>query len=190
MASTKQYWMIDPENNEISQTPHFAEFRGGIFHIPRNATTIEPIEVKDGYAVVATFNDDGGVSGSELVEDHRGQTIYSIDNCEVEKTVNSLGAIDDEWTLLVPTTVFDEWNGDNWVTNVSDQYIETYNQVDDARRAAYVETVSPLTEEAYIKRYLIKTDAAIAEAEELEKQALAAREKIQTENPWPEPVES
>ncbi|KFA96261.1 hypothetical protein [Vibrio sp. ER1A] len=58
-------------------------------------------------------------------------------------------------------------------------------QVDEVRRNAYFQFVSPLIEEAKIKRDLIKTPEAIAEAEELDRQTLAARLKIQQEHPWP-----
>lgn len=63
-------------------------------------------------------------------------------------------------------------------------------RVDDKRRNAYFQMVTPLMDEARIKRDLIGTPEAIAEADELEKQALAARQKIQTENPWPTPPTS
>ncbi|ENP7457759.1 hypothetical protein ACEC37_001486 [Vibrio fluvialis] len=60
-------------------------------------------------------------------------------------------------------------------------------RVDDARRNAYFQIVTPLLDEARIKREMIKTPEAIAEADVLEQQALAARFKIQEDNPWPIP---
>ncbi|MFB9136711.1 hypothetical protein ACFSJQ_17670 [Vibrio olivae] len=190
MVETKKYWMVDPSTFVISQESNIAEYRGGLFHVPRNATTIKPLDAGSGYVAVATMNDTGQFIGSEIVEDHRGKIAYAKTDCLVEQVVNQLGPLTEGWTLEKPLTHFDEWDGERWVTNESNQYIERYNKVDDERRAAYVEMVSPLTEEAYIKRYLIKSEAAISEAEELEKQALAARKKIQEEHPWPEPIES
>lgn len=64
-------------------------------------------------------------------------------------------------------------------------YEVEYDRVDSIRRAAYFNIVTPLTDEAYIKRNIIKTPESIAEAEQLEQQALAARYKIQADNPWP-----
>ncbi|HFG1885800.1 TPA: phage tail protein, partial [Vibrio cholerae] len=49
------------------------------------------------------------------------------------------------------------------------------------RRSLYFAMVDPLVSEANIKRLQGKE----AEAIELERQAIAAREKIQLENPWP-----
>ncbi|CAK3931348.1 Tail fiber assembly protein [Vibrio crassostreae] len=103
------------------------------------------------------------------------------------KVFDDVSLVTDEYTLEKLLTQWDEWINDAWVTNESNKYIAEYNQVDDARRAAYFQVVTPLIDEAKIKRDLIKTPEAIAEADELEQQALAARQKIQTENPWPTP---
>ncbi|WP_375751589.1 hypothetical protein [Vibrio sp. HN007] len=104
------------------------------------------------------------------------------------KEFDDKSLVTDDYTIEKPETEWDEWITENWVTNENNKYIAEYNQIDDNRREAYSQMVSPLTEEAYIKRYIIATPEAIAEAEQLEQQALAAREKIQTENPWPEPL--
>ncbi|MPX98032.1 hypothetical protein EHW61_15465 [Salinivibrio sp. VYel6] len=181
-----QYWQIDPVTHEVS-APVKAEYRGGMYHIPKSALTVEPLAHKEGFAVVATFDENGNPAGSEYIEDLRGVVIYDKTDCTHSETVSELGEIKAGFTTEKPATRFDEWINDRWVTNESDLYIANYNAVDNARRAAYSRIVAPLTEEAYIKRHLIKTEAAIAEADELEKQALAARRKIQAENPWPEP---
>lgn len=103
------------------------------------------------------------------------------------KVFDDASLVTDEYTLKKPLTPWDEWINDEWVTNESNKYIAEYNQVDDVRRRAYFKMVTPLIDEAKIKRDLIKTPEAIVEADELEQQALAARQKIQTENPWPTP---
>lgn len=68
-----------------------------------------------------------------------------------------------------------------WVTDISAKYIAEFDQVDNLRRHLYFAMVDPLVSEANIKRLQGKE----AEAIELERQAIAAREKIQLENPWP-----
>lgn len=103
------------------------------------------------------------------------------------KVFDDASLVTDEYTLEKPLTQWDEWINDAWVTNESNKYIAEYNQVDDARRSAYFQMVTPLIDEAKIKRDLINTPESIAEAGELEQQALAARLKIQSENPWPTP---
>lgn len=182
----KVYYPIDKQTKEVLG-PVKAEYRGGMYHIPKDALQSEPLPSKQGFAVVAILDESDTAIDSEYIEDHRGTTIYDESNCTKSETVSEIGPIKAGFTPDKPQTPFDEWINDAWVTNESNKYIAEYNQVDDARRAAYFQVVTPLIDEAKIKRDLIKTPEAIAEADELEQQALAARHKIQTENPWPTP---
>lgn len=68
------------------------------------------------------------------------------------------------------------------IRNANDEYQEMFNRVDDARRGLYTTMVDPLFAEANVKALM---GAAAAEIDELNTQALAARQKIQTDNPWP-----
>ena len=182
----KYYYPIDKQTNELLPSVT-AEYRGGIYHIPRDALQSEPLPPKQGFAVVAVLDESGKAIDSEYIEDQRGTTIYDESDCTKSEVVSGLGPIKEGFTPNEPQTEFDEYINDSWVTNESNKYIAEYNQVDDARRVAYFQMVTPLIDEAKIKRDLIKTPEAIAEADELEQQALAARQKIQTENPWPTP---
>ncbi|TKF77905.1 hypothetical protein FCV62_14185 [Vibrio kanaloae] len=184
----KYYWPVDPSTQEVGE-PVKAMYRGGIHHIPRTALKTKPVDGKDGFVVIAVIDDDGLAIGSELIEDHRDKTVYDQSKCNKFQKVTELGPLPEGWTLDVPATKFDEWINGTWVTNESNKYIAEYNKVDDARRAAYFQVVTPLIDEAKIKRDLIKTPEAIAEVDELEQQALAARQKIQDEHPWPTPPE-
>lgn len=182
----KYFYPIDKQTKEV--LPHVkAEYRGGMYHIPRDALQSEPIPPKQGFAVVAVLDKSGKAIDSEYLEDHRGTTIYDKLDCTASEVVSELGPIKDGFTPDKPLTAWDEWINDAWVTNESDKYIAEYNLVDDARRNAYFQMVTPLIDEAKIKRDLINTPESIAEAEQLEQQALAARLKIQSENPWPVP---
>lgn len=178
-----KYWTIDPLTKEV-----IGEYDApSKWNIPRNAITEQPLPPKQGFAVVAVFDESGKAIDSEYIEDHRGTTIYDESDCTNSETVSELGPIKAGFTPDKPKTEFDEHINGVWVTNESNKYIAEYNKVDDARRAAYLQIVTPLIDEAKIKRDLIKTPEAIAEAEELDKQILAARQKIQSENPWPAP---
>ncbi|HFG1770853.1 TPA: phage tail protein [Vibrio cholerae] len=108
-------------------------------------------------------------------------TAYLKSNCTQQKEFNDVTLVTDDYTLKEPATRFDEWIDDAWVTNISNQYIDEFDQVDNLRRHLYFTMVDPLVSEANIKRLQGKE----AEAIELERQAIAAREKIQLENPWP-----
>ncbi|EGR4148487.1 hypothetical protein ACSL9B_001630 [Vibrio cholerae] len=176
MKDQNQYWPIDCQTKEIQQAV-LAEYRGGMYHIPKGALTVEPLPPKKGFAVVAL--DD--LSGTEYIEDHRGTVIYDTADCTVSETVNELGPIKEGFTDKKPKTRWDKWIGGDWVTDLSAQYIDEFDAIDNIRRSLYVQVVDPLIAEAVVKR--LKDNEA--EALELEKQGLAAREKIQLDHPWP-----
>lgn len=169
---------FDSENVYTNSVEVFIQAGEGL---PAQSTNLPLPELAEGKKAV--FTKDGWL----LKEDYRGLVVYDKLNCVNSKIVSQLGAIEDGWTLKIPQSRFDEWINGAWVTNESNKYIAEYNQVDDARRAAYFQMVTPLIDEAKIKRDLINTPESIAEAEQLEQQALAARLKIQSENPWPTP---
>ncbi|HAS3149533.1 TPA: phage tail protein [Vibrio cholerae] len=107
----------------------------------------------------------------------------TIWNCEdgSTKEIDEQELIPEGWTDKERKTAFDRWIDGEWVTNISDKYIAEFNQVDNLRRSLYFAMVDPLVSEANIKRLQGKE----AEAIELERQAIAAREKIQLDHPWP-----
>lgn len=104
-------------------------------------------------------------------------------NCEdgSTKEIDEQELVLDGWTDKERKTAFDSWIDGEWVTDISAKYIAEFDQVDNLRRHLYFTMVDPLVSEANIKRLQGKE----AEAIELERQAIAAREKIQLENPWP-----
>ncbi|EOX1572434.1 phage tail protein [Vibrio cholerae] len=108
-------------------------------------------------------------------------TAYLKSDCTKQKEFDDVTLVTDDYTLKKPATQFDEWIDDAWVTNISNQYIAEFDQVDNLRRSLYFAMVDPLVSEANIKRLQGKE----AEAIELERQAIAAREKIQLDHPWP-----
>ncbi|EGR1278526.1 phage tail protein [Vibrio cholerae] len=108
-------------------------------------------------------------------------TAYLKSDCTKQKEFDDITLVTDDYTLKEPATRFDEWIDDAWVTNISNQYIDEFDQVDNLRRGLYFTMVDPLVSEANIKRLQGKE----AEAIELERQAIAAREKIQLDHPWP-----
>ena len=89
--------------------------------------------------------------------------------------------ITSEYTIEKPATPWDEWINGAWVTNESNKYIAEYDQVDNARRAAYREVSDPLYMEAWRK----ESKGLIDEATAFRQQADAAVELIQSEYPWP-----
>lgn len=45
MKDQNQYWPIDCQTKEIQQAV-LAEYRGGMYHIPKGALTVEPLPPK------------------------------------------------------------------------------------------------------------------------------------------------
>ncbi|EOW9234929.1 phage tail protein [Vibrio cholerae] len=107
----------------------------------------------------------------------------SIWNCEdySRKEIDEQEFIPDGWTDKERKTAFDRWIDGEWVTDISAKYIAEFDQVDNLRRHLYFTMVDPLVSEANIKRLQGKE----AEAIELERQAIDARDKIQRDHPWP-----
>ena len=175
MTEIKYYYPVSAEN-EVSQLAVVIQKRGGILHIPNGALTVKPLAPKIGFAVIAK-ND---LSGTEYIRDFRGKEIYSI-NDRSSHIISELGAIKEGWTLDKPTTEFDTWINDAWVTDIQAEFEANINRIDSSRRSLYSSMSDPLISEANIERLQGNESAAV----ELENQAIAAREKIRTENPWP-----
>ena len=59
-----------------------------------------------------------------IVEDHRGQTVYDINNCRNSQVITELGPIGAEWTLVAPDADalqygYHEFDGEAWQINES-----------------------------------------------------------------------
>ncbi|GAA03235.1 hypothetical protein [Photobacterium leiognathi] len=184
-----KYWNVS-ETGEVNQQAITAHRECGVYHVPTSAITFTPKPPKDGFAVILTPSKTGTV----YIEDHRNKVIYNKSTQE-PRTQELLGAIDEQFTLLKPQSSFDEWDGYQWVTNVRDQYVFNYNDVDNRRRRIYSQSVDPLMKEREIKlsqAEILESEGNIAEAENKRQEAkdyqiraLQLREKIQRENPYP-----
>ncbi|EMZ5298946.1 tail fiber assembly protein, partial [Escherichia coli] len=54
-------------------------------------------------------------------EDHRNETVYSIEN-GAAVTVDYIGAIKNGYVTLSPLTPYDKWDGEKWVTDTEAQH--------------------------------------------------------------------
>lgn len=57
----------------------------------------------------------------EIVADLRGKVAYSTETGQSGE-VNFIGELPDTLTLLAPLTIYDKWNGANWVTDKAAQH--------------------------------------------------------------------
>lgn len=146
--------------------------------LPNNIYFNEPPEPEDGFVIRM-------IDGKwKQIENHIGKLAYLKEDCIQYIYVDYIGPLKKEWTFKKPKTQFDEWVNDNWVTNASKKYIADFNDVDEKRRSLYLTTCDPLFAEANVKRI----QGNECEAKEIEAQALAARENIKMNNPFPKSV--
>ncbi len=120
---TQYYWSYNEDTKEVFQAKREAKYMGGMYHMPRNSITFEPVALEDNTAAILTYDEDGNISGTELTPDFRKQKIYSTSDCTNSKTCKTIGSLDDGWTAEVPATDYDVWDSDaqEWVTDTDAQ---------------------------------------------------------------------
>ena len=181
MSEVKVYWPVDQITGEVAQHPVTAAFRGGVHHIPKTALQQIPVDTRLGFVVIATYDDHGNATGSELREDHRAKTIYNKSSPTKSKIVSEVGGIDDGWTLEPPTTKHDDWVNNSWITNLQKKYECELKQVMSVRRAKYADISDPLMAEAVMMRRLGDDSGALLN----EQHAEDWYARIKEENPLP-----
>lgn len=87
------------------------------FGIPAHSSTDTPGESKAGFAIRRTAD----LTGWELVPDHRGETVYSTTTGK-PMTVSQLGEYPEGTTTKAPSTPYDKWDGQKWVTDNDEQH--------------------------------------------------------------------
>lgn len=82
--------------------------------LPANSCIDEPGERKKGFAICRNAN----LTAWEYIPDHRGKTVYSKLTGE-RITISTLGDYSSDTTTTAPATVYDKWDGEKWVTDIS-----------------------------------------------------------------------
>jgi hypothetical protein len=59
-------------------------------------------------------------SAWEIVDDFRGLPAYNTET-QQKVIIDYLGPLEPGWTLIAPTTTFDKWDGEKWVTDTDAQ---------------------------------------------------------------------
>lgn len=78
--------------------------------LPANCTTVKPGNTPDGFVSVFDVASQSWVK----TEDHRGQTVYSIDS-GASILISVLGPLPENVTSCGPNGMFESWNGTEWV---------------------------------------------------------------------------
>ncbi|HEM8615245.1 TPA: tail fiber assembly protein [Citrobacter amalonaticus] len=82
--------------------------------MPGDSTDIDPGEAVAGKVSLFTGTD------WQLEEDHRGVTVYSLEN-KTPSVVDYIGPVRDGFVVVAPTSPFDKWDGEKWVTDTEAQ---------------------------------------------------------------------
>lgn len=85
--------------------------------VPGNSCVDAPISKKDGFAIRRNAD----LTGWEYVADHRGETVYSTTTGK-PVTVSQLGEYPEGTTTEAPSTTYDKWDGQKWVTDNEEQH--------------------------------------------------------------------
>lgn len=83
--------------------------------MPGNSTDIDPGETDKGKVSLFTG------TGWQLEEDHRGVTVYSVED-KSSSVVDYIGPVKDGFVTVAPTSPFDKWDRQKWVTDVEAQH--------------------------------------------------------------------
>ncbi|WP_033580961.1 tail fiber assembly protein [Dickeya chrysanthemi] len=155
--------------------------------IPADSYTDVPPSAVAGYAIRRRA--DG--SAWETVADYRGQTAYRTTNGQAQ-TVTALGELPDDLTLLAPSTEFDKWNGEQWVTDVAAQQAAAVAAAQQEQAARKATATARITELSYAVELGIATDVEQAAMTEW-KTYLVQLSRIDTsaapDIDWPTPPE-
>ncbi|EGP7083150.1 tail fiber assembly protein [Escherichia coli] len=98
----------------ISSSVEYLPFGVGV---PANSCVDAPDSKRDGFAIRRNADS----TGWEYVADHRGETVYSTTTGK-PVTVSQLGEYPEGTTTAAPSTPYDQWDGEKWVTDTEAQH--------------------------------------------------------------------
>ncbi|EFB6595392.1 tail fiber assembly protein, partial [Escherichia coli] len=74
----------------------------------------------------------------EYVSDHRGEIVYSTETGE-SKEIKTPGDYPENATTIAPSTPYDKWDGDKWVTDTEAQHSAAVDAAE-AQRQSLIDT--------------------------------------------------
>jgi len=108
-------YSVDPDQREFQAVT--MEYLAVGVGLPTLSYVDKPDLPGDGLALVRSADE----KRWETVSDYRGVTAYSTVNGQSD-VVAAVGELPDSLTLLEPSTVYDKWNGEQWVTDTVAQH--------------------------------------------------------------------
>lgn len=98
------------------------------------------------------------------------------------KQFDDKSLVADEYTLIKPSTKYDDWIDSAWVTDISKKYIADYAQVDAIRESLYRTQTDPLENKT---RRLERSGTTAQELQVYYDRVDELVAKIKADNPWP-----
>lgn len=108
--------------------------------LPANSCIEAPLETKDGFVVCRTAD----LLKWDYVIEHRGETVYSIVD-GTELMIDMPGDYPAHFTPLKPSTVYDKWDGEKWVTDAGAERAAAI-QAAEEQQAMLISEASSLTQ--------------------------------------------
>ncbi|MBL5914662.1 tail fiber assembly protein [Enterobacter asburiae] len=108
--------------------------------LPANSCTDAPGESKQGFAVCRTAD----FTAWEYIADHRGETVYSTETGE-SLIVSLPGDYPEGTTALAPSTPYDTWNGNKWVTDTEAQHAADVETAEQQKAALLLEAQATIS---------------------------------------------
>ena len=98
--------------------------------IPANACTDKPLAAKSGYVVCRNSK----LIGWEYLADHRGETVWNVKTGAAQE-ITTPGEYPADTTIYPPSTPYDKWNGERWVTDAAAQHAAEITSANTAKVA-------------------------------------------------------
>lgn len=108
--------------------------------IPANSCTDAPGESKEGFAIRRTED----FIAWEYVADHRGETVYSTETGEAV-IISAPGDYPEGTTTLEPSTPYDTWSGNEWVTDTEAQHAADVEAAEQQKAALLAEAQTTIS---------------------------------------------
>ncbi|ELC5913931.1 tail fiber assembly protein [Salmonella enterica] len=108
--------------------------------LPANSCTDAPGGAKAGSVICRTED----FTAWEYVADHRGETVYSTETGE-SVIVSLPGDYPENTTTLAPATLYDTWNGREWVTDTEAQHAADVEAAEQQKAALLLEAQATIS---------------------------------------------
>ncbi|MEQ0244315.1 tail fiber assembly protein [Klebsiella sp. CN_Kp084] len=131
-------YSVEPQQREFQSVT--MEYLAAGVGLPAFGYADKPDLPGDGFALVRSADE----KQWENIADYRGLTAYSTDTGQPE-IIAFLGELPDMLTLLAPVTVYDKWDGSQWVTDTAAQHANEIAVAEQQKQALLSEARQQIT---------------------------------------------